>query len=132
MERERNNLSVTVVAFGYKYGIPLDADLVFDVRFLPNPYYVDELRALTGNNGEVREYIIKWPETQEFLKRLFEFHDFMLPLYSKMGKTHLTICIGCTGGRHRSITLGNELAHYLQKRAYHVTLEHRDLQRSSM
>jgi UPF0042 nucleotide-binding protein len=124
-----NPLGVTVVSFGFKYGLPMDADLVFDVRFLSNPYYVPKLRNKTGNDEEVRTYVLKQPKAQEFLERLYTMTDFLLPEYLREGKSHLTIAIGCTGGRHRSITLANELARHLQEKAFKVVTAHRDMYR---
>jgi len=122
-------LSVTVVSFGFKYGLPLDADLVLDVRFLTNPYYVSRLRNLTGQHEEVQKYVLKQPKAQEFLTRLYGLTDFLIPQYVDEGKSHLTIAIGCTGGKHRSITLANELAKHLQEQDYRVVIEHRDIVR---
>jgi RNase adapter protein RapZ len=122
-------MSVSVVAFGYKYGIPLDADLVFDVRFLPNPNYVPELKPLTGDNQAVIEYLDKSPEVQAFKKHLTNFLDFLLPQFLHEGKSHLTIGIGCTGGRHRSVYIANDLAKHLQTQRIKAFVERRDTQR---
>lgn len=122
-------LEVSVLSFGYKYGLPLDADLVFDVRFLPNPYYQDDLQPLTGNDGAVQEYVLSQSQTREFLSHLFPFLEFSIPQYEKEGKHHLTIAIGCTGGRHRSIVLANEIYHFLSGKKYRVRVSHRDLSR---
>ena len=126
---EQRAMSVSVVAFGYKYGVPLDADLVFDVRFLPNPNYVPELQPLTGSHPAVIAYLRKAPEVQAFLKELEHFIDFLLPQFLHEGKSHLTIGIGCTGGRHRSVYIADELARHLQTRRIKAFVEMRDAQR---
>ena len=116
---------ISFVSFGYKHGIPKDADLLFDVRFLPNPFYVDELRNLTGNDKEVYDYVIDKPETQKFINKMTDLLDYLLDEYDKEGKTHVVIGIGCTGGQHRSVSLTNYFAdHYSEK--YHVHRLHRD------
>ncbi len=122
-------LTVSVVTFGYKHGIPLDADLVFDVRFLPNPHYVEALRALPGNSPEIREFVLQWEQTREFQRRLHDLLGYLLPQYTAEGKTHLTIAIGCTGGKHRSVVLGEDLARYLRGAAYGVRVKHRDVRK---
>lgn len=122
-------MSVSVVAFGFKYGIPLDADLVFDVRFLPNPNYVPELQALTGEHPAVIAYLERSEEVQAFNKHLIGFLDFLLPQFLREGKSHLTIGIGCTGGRHRSVYIANVLARHLQTRRVKAFVERRDTQR---
>ena len=124
-EEHQEQLTVSVVSFGFKYGAPSDADLMFDVRFLPNPHYVDSLRPLTGNDQRVQEYVLKWPVTKQFKNKLFNLIEFLLPQYIKEGKTHLTIAIGCTGGQHRSVTLANKLYQALEDE-YNVLIEHRD------
>jgi UPF0042 nucleotide-binding protein len=121
------NILITVSSFGYKYGLPLDADLVFDVRFLPNPYYVDSLRHLTGNNEAVHEYIWKWAVTHRFFQKLKDMIEFLLPHFIKEGKPQLVIAIGCTGGKHRSVSLTNELTALLAGENYQVRKEHRDI-----
>lgn len=100
---------ITVMSFGFKYGLPLDADLVFDVRFIPNPFYVEELKHKTGKEKEVKEYVLKWDVTKEFLKKLFDLILFLIPNYAEEGKAQLVIAIGCTGGKHRSVTIAEEL-----------------------
>ncbi|HEV2908593.1 MAG TPA: RNase adapter RapZ [Candidatus Eremiobacteraceae bacterium] len=119
-------LTVSVVAFGYKYGVPLDADLVFDVRFLPNPNYVDELRPLTGTHPAVVAYLEHDAEVQAFEKELFRFVDFLIPRFMREGKAHLTIAIGCTGGRHRSVYLATQLATHLRASNVRTFVELRD------
>jgi len=118
---------VTVVSFGFKYGVPLDADLVFDVRFLANPYYVDALRVMDGNADSVRRYVLSDALTEPLIERLFNLVDFCIPQYQKEGKAYLTIAIGCTGGRHRSVVVANELGRFLLTRGSNVVVEHRDL-----
>jgi RNase adapter protein RapZ len=110
-----HHLPVTLVSFGYKYGLPLDADLVFDVRFLPNPHYIDALRDLTGAEAEVAAFLEKYPQTRTFLERAEALLDFLIPQYVHEGKAQLTIAIGCTGGRHRSVYLAGELAKHLSQ-----------------
>ena len=126
---EQRTMSVSIVAFGYKYGVPLDADLVFDVRFLPNPNYVPELQPLTGDNQAVIDYLDKSPEVQAFKKELDHFLDFLLPQFLHEGKSHLTIGIGCTGGRHRSVYIANDLSRHLQSMRIKAFVERRDAQR---
>ncbi|MBO5986811.1 MAG: RNase adapter RapZ [Lachnospiraceae bacterium] len=123
-----NSLMVTVTSFGFKYGIPNDADLVFDVRFLPNPYYIDELRPKTGNDKEVQDFVMNHPESEEFLNKLTDMVKFLIPNYVKEGKYRLVIAIGCTGGRHRSVTLANALYDRLKDQGdYGIKLDHRDI-----
>lgn len=124
---EIEKMPITVVSFGYKFGIPLDADLVFDVRFLPNPFYVETLRGLSGCEPSVREYIWKWPITQKYMEKLFDFVDFLVPHYVKEGRRQLIIAIGCTGGMHRSVAVANALCELLRKQGYNVFYEHRDI-----
>lgn len=126
---EQEKMLITVVSFGFKNGIPLDADLVFDVRFLPNPHYVDSLRALNGNQTEVLNYVLKWPITLRFLAKLYDFIDFLGPHYVKEGKANLIIGIGCTGGQHRSVAMANKLGDYLRTKGYRVVVYHRDIDR---
>jgi len=114
-ESRLKKMTITLLSFGYSYGIPHEADLVVDVRFLPNPYFVEELKRLTGEDEQVAEYVLRWDETRGFLRRFQELVGFLIPLYQKEGKTYLTIAIGCTGGRHRSIVVANALEAYLQK-----------------
>lgn len=122
------NLYITVMSFGFKYGIPQDSDLVFDVRFLPNPYYIDELKKKTGNEPEVQDYVMENGKAAVFLDKLTDMVDFLIPNYILEGKNQLVISIGCTGGRHRSVTLANALYSVLEnKENYGVRLEHRDI-----
>lgn len=129
-ESWEKTILVTLVSFGYKYGLPLDADLVFDVRFLPNPYYVDSLRSLDGNDSRVQKYLWKWAITHRFFQKLDDLVTFLLPCYVKEGKPQLAIAIGCTGGKHRSVALANELARTLDEKKYKVRIEHRDLKKA--
>lgn len=123
-----NSLMVTVMSFGFKNGIPSDADLVFDVRFLPNPFYIDELKHKTGNDREVQDYVMSFEESHAFMDKLVDMVQFLIPNYVKEGKYRLVIAIGCTGGKHRSVTLTNELFLRLKdKGEYGVTLHHRDV-----
>lgn len=122
------SLSVTILSFGFKHGLPHDADLVFDVRFLPNPYYVDELRALTGNDKEVQDYVRESGAAETFLSQLQQMLCFLMPHYVEEGKTQLVVAIGCTGGHHRSVTIANELyARLHESEQYAFRLEHRDI-----
>lgn len=126
--KEYKNLYITVLSFGFKYGIPSDADLVFDVRFLPNPYYIEELRPLSGNDRAVRDYVMDNDKAGEFLEKLLDMTEFLIPNYIAEGKTQLVIGIGCTGGKHRSVTLANELYEALEKAEnYGIRIEHRDI-----
>lgn len=127
------SLVVTVLSFGFKYGIPSDADLVFDVRFLPNPYYFEDMRALTGNDPKIHDYVMGFQVAEEFLKKLTDMVEFLLPNYILEGKNQLVIGIGCTGGKHRSVTLANELYEALQKNQdYAVKIEHRDIPKDAL
>ncbi len=123
-----SGLIINVISFGYKYGIPLDADLVFDVRFLPNPFYVDELKPFTGNDEPVRHYVMQNKEATEFLDKLDDLIEFLIPFYIREGKSQLVIAIGCTGGRHRSITIANLLYDRLKKKDYNAYIMHRDIE----
>lgn len=125
---EYNNLMVTVMSFGFKYGIPVDADLVFDVRFLPNPFYIDQLKEKTGNDSEVQQYVMGFEEAGVFMEKLADMVEFLIPNYVKEGKYSLVIAIGCTGGRHRSVTFANGLyRHIKDKGSCGVKLYHRDV-----
>lgn len=124
-----SNFYITVLSFGFKYGIPMDSDLVFDVRFLPNPYYVDELKKKTGNNEEVRQYVMASGTAGKFMDKLEDMLLFLIPNYIAEGKNQLVVSIGCTGGKHRSVTLVNELAKRLNNTEYGLKVEHRDIER---
>ena len=123
----RRALTVTITTFGYKYGIPLDADLVFDVRFLPNPYYVEAFRTLPGDSPEVRAFVLGFEQTVEFQRRLHELLAYLLPQFTAEGKSHLTVAVGCTGGKHRSVVIGDDLARFLSEKGYAVRVKHRDV-----
>ncbi|MCR5002542.1 MAG: RNase adapter RapZ [Lachnospiraceae bacterium] len=131
--KDYKNLFVTIVSFGFKYGIPIDADLVFDVRFLPNPYYFEELKHLSGNDREVRDYVMSFKEADEFLDKLVDMLSFLMPNYIIEGKNQLVIAIGCTGGKHRSVTLANALYDRLSGHEdYGFKIEHRDIEKDAL
>ena len=123
------NLYITVMSFGFKYGIPLEADLIMDVRCLPNPFYIPELKHLTGLDKDVRDYVLESEETTEFLKRLLSMLDFSVPLYLKEGKSELVVGIGCTGGKHRSVTIAMQLNDHFREKGYRCVIQHRDIDR---
>ncbi|HAA5324449.1 TPA: RNase adapter RapZ [Listeria monocytogenes] len=125
---DKDIFNVQLMSFGFKYGIPIDADLVFDVRFLPNPHYIDKMRPLIGLDEDVYEYVMKWPETQTFLDKLVDLLMFTLPFYKREGKTQLVIAIGCTGGQHRSVALTEFVGKAIQQK-YETTISHRDMKR---
>ncbi len=120
-------LSVTVLSFGFKYGIPVDSDLVFDVRFIPNPFYIPELKQYSGNDEPVKEYVLKQEETITFVDKLIDMLKYLIPNYRKEGKRQLIISIGCTGGRHRSVAIANEIHRRLTEENYNTKIEHRDV-----
>ncbi|MBO5112065.1 MAG: RNase adapter RapZ [Lachnospiraceae bacterium] len=125
---EYNSLMITILSFGFKHGIPADADLVFDVRFLPNPFYIDELKYKTGNDKEVQDYVMSFPEAETFIDKLCDMLSFLIPNYVKEGKYQLVIGIGCTGGKHRSVTLANRLYSRLKNKGnYGLKIAHRDV-----
>ncbi len=126
-EDNKKSFTVNVMAFGYKYGMPMDADLVFDVRCFPNPFYIDELKYKTGNDKEVQDYVMKFPEAQTFMEKLCDMMDFMIPLYEEEGKIAITIAIGCTGGKHRSVTMTNKLGEHLAQKGFKVNVTYRDM-----
>ena len=123
------SMTIHVVSFGFKYGIPLDADLVFDVRFLPNPFYIPELREHTGLETCVRDYVMDYAQSREFVKKLVDMMEYLIPHYEKEGKAQLVIGIGCTGGHHRSVTIAEELHKQLLRSGHHVLASHRDIQK---
>ncbi len=129
-EQREKNVFITFISFGYKYTVPMDADLVFDVRFLPNPHYVEHLRTLPGTDKQVSNYLWKWSITHKFLTRLLDFLEFLLPLYVREGKSHLVIAMGCTGGKHRSVVLADTVARELKKKGFRLNVEHRDLEKA--
>ncbi|MBU7317696.1 RNase adapter RapZ [Paenibacillus oleatilyticus] len=127
---ENSGISINVISFGFKYGIPIDADLIFDVRFLPNPHYVDNLRPNTGQDPDVYEYVMKWTETQEFLSKLLDMLHFLVPQYKKEGKSQIVIGIGCTGGKHRSVAIAEYLGKMMGNSETEVVrVSHRDSER---
>ena len=124
---------ITVLSFGFKYGIPSDSDLVFDVRFLPNPYYYEELKGLSGNDKEVQDFVMGFEASYRFLDKLIDMLQFLIPNYVLEGKNQLVISIGCTGGKHRSVTLANKLYDRLRENAdYAVRIEHRDIEKDAI
>ncbi|SDO71263.1 UPF0042 nucleotide-binding protein [Paenibacillus sp. yr247] len=127
---ETNRISINVISFGFKYGIPIDADLIFDVRFLPNPHYVEQLRPQTGQDPDVYDYVMKWTETQEFLNKLLDMLNFLMPQYKKEGKSQVVVGIGCTGGKHRSVAITEYLGKVMgNSETETVRLSHRDAER---
>jgi UPF0042 nucleotide-binding protein len=124
---DKESFTINVMSFGYKKGTPIGSDMVFDMRFIPNPYYVKTLRPLTGNNAKVSKYVLKHDVTQEFLQKAMDMIEMLIPFYMKEGKYNLNICIGCTGGHHRSVAVANELNRRLKEKGRRTTLEHRDL-----
>lgn len=127
------NLFITILSFGFKYGIPSDSDIVMDVRFLPNPYYVEGLRAKTGNDKEIQDYVMQYSEAKQFIDKLEDMVKFLIPNYIAEGKNQLVISIGCTGGKHRSVTLANELYKRLDgERDYGLKIEHRDIGKDAL
>ena len=127
-ENKQNNMGIVVRSFGFKHGLPLDSDLVLDVRFLPNPFYVKELRNQTGNDLGVVEYLCRYPQTMEYLRLEQNLLDFLIPQYINEGKSQLVISVGCTGGQHRSVYVANKLYEHLRSRGYNVEVSHRDSQ----
>ena len=128
-ERDRQGLHVDVMSFGFKHGLPMESDLVFDVRFLPNPYYVPELKHGTGLDEAVRDYVFSFPQTGEFMAQLEKLLLFLLPQYNAEGKTVLVVSVGCTGGHHRSVAVAHALARSLTAAGFAVTESHRDISR---
>ena len=130
--REYKNLFVNILSFGFKYGIPNDSDLVFDVRFLPNPYYIAELKEKTGNEKEVQDFVMGMDVSRQFLSKLVDMIQFLIPNYIQEGKNRLVISTGCTGGKHRSVTLANKLYEALKdQNSYGIKIEHRDILKDS-
>lgn len=122
-------LIINLISFGFKYGVPIECDLVFDVRFIPNPYYIESMKRLTGKHEAVRDYVCGMRETQEFLAKLNDMLDFLIPNYVKEGKSQLVIGIGCTGGRHRSVAIADSIHNMLQEKQHRVVVEHRDIEK---
>lgn len=129
--KKHENLVITIQSFGFKYGIPSDSDLVFDVRFLPNPFYIQELKEMTGNEEPVSSYVMQFEESQAFLAKLVDMVEFLIPLYIKEGKNNLVISIGCTGGKHRSVTLANALYAALGQEEHTMLLQHHDIEKDT-
>lgn len=121
---------INVVSFGYRYGLPVDADLVFDVRFLPNPYFVENLKIHDGHHAEVRNYVLQNKESREFLVKIMDLMKLLIPLYEKEGKVRLNVAVGCTGGKHRSVVMANQLESYFTSMKYLVNLSHRDINKN--
>jgi UPF0042 nucleotide-binding protein len=126
-----SSLMVSCLSFGFKFGMPIEADLVFDTRCLPNPYYIEELRDFTGLDECVSKYVLKWEQTQGFIKKILSFLDYSLPLYQKEGKSQLVIAIGCTGGKHRSVTLAQFIYNYISQKETQAIIQHRDINKNS-
>jgi len=121
-------MQIAVLSFGFKYGIPLEADLLIDVRFMPNPYFISELKNLSGKDEQVKQFVKRAPETQKFLEKYLSLLEYLIPLYEKEGKSYLTIAVGCTGGRHRSVTIAEGISNYIKKLNRKITLTHRDIE----
>ena len=126
---EKGGMSVTITSFGFKYGLPMEADLVFDVRCMPNPFYIPELREKTGLDQPVADYVLSFRQTHDFMEKLRDLLTFSLPLYAEEGKTELVIAVGCTGGRHRSVAMTHALAEDIRNLGYRVRENHRDMNR---
>ena len=124
---EENKFVVNIQSFGFKHGIPLEADMVFDMRFIPNPYYVPSLKKLTGNSKKIQDYVLKFQESQDFIENVDKMLNQMIPCYIREGKYHLNLAFGCTGGHHRSVTMANVFAKKLKEQGLRITIEHRDL-----
>jgi len=127
LSRKEQQLQVIIVSFGYKYGIPVDSDLVFDTRFLPNPFYINALREKTGRSKSVREYVLQSAGANQFLMELYRFVGYLMPKFVEEGKSTLTISVGCTGGKHRSVVCGEELKNHLRSHSYYARIYHRDI-----
>ena len=127
-ETHTGRVEINIISFGFKYGIPSEADLVIDVRFLPNPYFIPGLKDLDGRSPQVQDFVGKWGKTQVFLKKYLNLLDFLIPLYEKEGKSYLTIGVGCTGGRHRSVAIACEVSDYLKEKLAYTHLTHRDIE----
>ena len=127
LNKAPKDMIINLMSFGYKYGIPLDSDLLFDVRFLPNPYFIDELKAFPGTSAKVKNFVLSQKKTKEFLRKFKPLLNFTIPLYQKEGRSYLTLGIGCTGGRHRSPAIIEKISDFLKKQKYKVTINHRDI-----
>jgi len=128
-EQDQKSLSITIKSFGFKYGLPVEADILFDVRFMPNPFYIQELRPKTGLDDIVKDYVFGLEQSNEFFNRFCDMLDFLLPHYIEEGRRYFVICFGCTGGKHRSPALANALAEYLSEQGYPVDCIHKDIER---
>ena len=128
-ETDKKGMNISILTFGYKYGTPYNVDLIFDIRFLPNPHFVDDLRRLSGLDKKVIDYVLNSKTSKKFLKIFFDFIKFLIPQYENEGKSYLTIGIGCTGGRHRSVTIGEELGKFIRKLGYKPIMTHRDIEK---
>lgn len=128
-ENAESKTELTILSFGFKYGVPLDADLVFDVRFLPNPHFVPELKALTGNDQPVIDYLSRSDEVRETIQRFNDMLDYLSPLYQREGKSYVTVAVGCTGGKHRSVAVANALGKNLNRKGFHARVIHRDVKK---
>lgn len=126
---QKRNISISINSFGFKHGILMDGDLIFDVRFIPNPYYIQELKPLSGENEEVKDYVFKWPQTNIFISKAIETLEFLIPYYIKEGKTQLVVGIGCTGGFHRSVAIANRIGEILKSNGHRTIVIHRDIKR---
>ena len=129
-EGEQSGMSVNITSFGFKYGLPLEADLVLDVRFMPNPFYIEELRHQTGLDKPVADYVFSFQQTHDFLRRVEDLLGFTLPLYAEEGKTGLVIAVGCTGGHHRSVAIAHALTDFVRRQGYQAAEHHRDMERA--
>lgn len=125
---DTNKLQINILSFGYKHGYPYDADMIFDVRFLPNPFFIDELKDLTGLDEKIKDFVLNKEDTKEYMKKLTDFLEFLIPRYEKEGKSYLTIALGCTGGKHRSVVLANELARFFERLS--PVTRHRDIKKN--
>lgn len=126
---EKIKMQIEIITFGFKYGMPTQLDLLFDVRFLPNPHYIDELKKLNGKDERVKEFVLNSDETKKFMEKLKEMLDFLIPSYEKEGKVYLVIGFGCTGGSHRSVVIGEEIKNFLEEKGYGVEIYHRDIEK---
>jgi UPF0042 nucleotide-binding protein len=123
-------LVINLMSFGYRYGLPAEADLVLDVRFLPNPYFIEELKHLNGEDQQIQDYVMGWQESQTFLQQLLGMMEFLIPLYEKEGKSSLNVALGCTGGKHRSVVMAKQLARFFAVKNYLINVSHRDIYRA--
>lgn len=130
-DTDYEGLIISVISFGFKYGLPIDCDLVFDVRFIPNPYYIESMKRLSGKNDAVKDFVLNSSETSTFMEKLTDMLEFLIPNYIREGKSHLVIGIGCTGGRHRSVTIADSLHNILEGKQHRVVVEHRDIDKDN-